>query len=192
MTTKEQYWFRRRTRSQPPVSLIHYWIFTTCFSGGGHCCFAKMSWNAKRSLFRTHLIGVLSLVFLLLCFCFSIIMTWLRWELDSRKPVTPHFPWISFYKRDEPQLSSEHLERNCPQTLRPQTATSPNNTDLSLQRVTGLENTLEIANGSIWQKGTGHPNAYHFKYIINEPEKCQEEKPLFNTTNRCGTWTNRS
>lgn len=139
-----------------------------------------MSWNAKRSLFRTHLIGVLSLVFLFAMFLFFNHHDWLPGRAGFKEnPVTYTFRGFRSTKSETNHSSLRNIwKETVPQTLRPQTATDPNNTDLSLQGVTGLENTLG-ANGSIYnEKGTGHPNAYHFKYIINEPEKCQEKSPF--------------
>ncbi|KAJ1174280.1 hypothetical protein NDU88_006102 [Pleurodeles waltl] len=44
--------------------------------------------------------------------------------------------------------------------------------------VTGLENTLST-NGSVYnEKGAGRPNKYHFKYVINEREKCKGKSPF--------------
>lgn len=145
-----------------------------------HCCFAKMTWNAKRSLFRTHLMGVLSLVFIFAMFLFFNHHDWLPGRPGFKEnPVTYTFRGFRSTKSETNHSSLRNIwKETVPQTLRPQTATNSNNTDLSPQGVTGLENTLS-ANGSNYnEKGTGHPNSYHFKYIINEPEKCQEKSPF--------------
>ncbi|NXR79696.1 B3GT2 galactosyltransferase, partial [Pycnonotus jocosus] len=145
-----------------------------------HCCLAKMTWNTKRSLFRTHLIGLVSLVFLFAMFLFFNHHDWLPGKAGFREnPMSYTIRGFRSTKSETNHSSLRNMWRDAvPQTLRPQTVTNPNNTDLSPQGVTGLENTLS-ANGSIYnEKGTGHPTSYHFKYVINEPDKCQEKTPF--------------
>lgn len=145
-----------------------------------HCCFAKMTWNTKRSLFRTHLIGLISLVFLFAMFLFFNHHDWLPGRTGFKEnPMAYTIRGFRSTKIETNHSSLRNVWKDAiPQTLRPQTVTNSNNTDLSLQGVTGLENTLS-ANGSIYsKKGTGYPTSYHFKYIINEPEKCQEKAPF--------------
>ena len=58
---------------QPPVSLIHYWIFTTCFSGGGDTAALQRWAGMPRGLcFGPILLVYFLSCFFLLCFCFSI------------------------------------------------------------------------------------------------------------------------
>lgn len=139
-----------------------------------HCCWAK------RSLLRTHLIGALSLVFLFAMFLFFHHHDWLPGRAGLKEnPVTYTFRGFRSTKSETNHSSLRNIwKETVPQTLRPQTATNSNNTDLSPQGVTGLENTLS-ANGSLYnEKGTGHSSSYHFKYLINEPDKCQEKSPF--------------
>lgn len=145
-----------------------------------HCCFAKMTWSPKRSLLRTPLTGVLSLVFLFAMFLFFNHHDWLPGRPGFKEnPVTYTFRGFRSTKSETNHSSLRTIWKEvAPQTLRPHTASNSSNTELSPQGVTGLQNTLS-ANGSIYnEKGTGHPNSYHFKYIINEPEKCQEKSPF--------------
>lgn len=174
---------KKRKKEKPRVFLASYIlldIYNMLQWRRRHCCFAKMTWNAKRSLFRTHLMGVLSLVFLFAMFLFFNHHDWLPGKAGFKEnPVTYTFRGFRSTKSETNHSSLRNIwKETVPQTLRPQTATNSNNTDLSPQGVTGLENTLS-ANGSKYnEKGTGHPNSYHFKYIINEPEKCQEKSPF--------------
>nr|AAW79038.1 GekBS192P [Gekko japonicus] len=133
-----------------------------------HCCFAKMTWNTKRTLFRTHFIGLLSLVFLFAIFLFFNHHDWLPGRAGFKENPVAYTTRGFRSARSETNHSSLRTiwKEAVPQTLRPQTITNSNNTELSPQEVTGLENTLS-ANGSTYNaRGTGHPTSYHFKYII--------------------------
>ncbi|NP_001087567.1 Beta-1,3-galactosyltransferase 2 like S homeolog [Xenopus laevis] len=143
-----------------------------------HCCFVKMTWNSKRSLFRTHLTGLVSLVFL-----FAMLLLFNHHSsLSGRTGLkeTPVTHTIRGYRatKSETNSSLRSIWKEGAQTLKPHTASNVSSTELLQQGVTGLENTLST-NGSIYsEKGSGHQNVYHYKYIINEPGKCQEKTPF--------------
>ncbi|KAK1327976.1 hypothetical protein QTO34_012398 [Cnephaeus nilssonii] len=139
-----------------------------------HCCWAK------RSLLRAPLVGALSLALLFAMFLFFNHHAWLPGRAAFKEnPVIYTFRGFRSTKSETNHSSLRNIwKETVPQTLRPQTATNSNNTDLSPPGVTGLENTLS-ANGSLSnEKGAGHPHSYHFKYLINEPAKCQEKSPF--------------
>ncbi|XP_075038757.1 beta-1,3-galactosyltransferase 2 [Mixophyes fleayi] len=144
-----------------------------------HCCLAKMTWNSKRSLFRTHLTGLLSLVFLFAMFLFFNHHNAFIGRVGIKEnPVTHTIRGFKATK-SETNSSLRNIWKDAfPQTLKPHTTSNLSNTESQQQGVTGLENTLST-NGSIYsEKGFGHQNLYHYKYIINEPEKCLEKRPF--------------
>ncbi|XP_063283439.1 beta-1,3-galactosyltransferase 2 [Pelobates fuscus] len=144
-----------------------------------HCCFAKMSWNSKRSLFRTHLTGLLSLVFLFATFLFFNHHNSFPGRIGLKEnPVTHIIRGFKTTKSETNSSLRNIWKDTIPQTLNPHTASNASNTESLQQGVTGLENTLST-NGSIYsEKGNGHQNVYHYKYVINEPEKCQYKSPF--------------
>ncbi|XP_038614354.1 beta-1,3-galactosyltransferase 2 [Tachyglossus aculeatus] len=143
-----------------------------------HCCFAKMTWNAKRSLFRTHLIGLLSLVVLFATFLFFHHHDWLPGRAGFKEnPVAYTTRGFRSTRSDanHSSLRSIWKEAAAPQTPRAQAAGGSNRSEPSAPGVTGLENTLG-ANGSLYD--AGRPGPPHFRYIINEPAKCREKSPF--------------
>ncbi|KAG8436541.1 hypothetical protein GDO86_007594 [Hymenochirus boettgeri] len=144
-----------------------------------HCCFVKMSWNSKRSLFRTHLTGLLSLVFLFAMFLFFNHHNSLSGRIGVKEnPVTYTIRGYRAIKSDTNSSLRSIWKEGIHQTLKPHTAFNESGTELLQQVVTGLENTLST-NGSIYSgKGIGRQNVYHYKYLINEPEKCQDKTPF--------------
>ncbi|XP_043941257.1 beta-1,3-galactosyltransferase 2 [Protopterus annectens] len=144
-----------------------------------HCCLVKITWNGKRSLFRTHLIGLFSLVFLFAMFLLFNHHDWLPGRAGFREnPVAYTVQGLRSPKSETNHSSLRNIWKELPlQTIKPQNSNS-NNTELSPQGVTGLENTLR-ANGSIQNdKGTGYPIQHHYQYIINEPDKCKDKNPF--------------
>ncbi|KAM4023470.1 LOW QUALITY PROTEIN: beta-1,3-galactosyltransferase 2 [Anomaloglossus baeobatrachus] len=143
-----------------------------------HCCLAKMTWNSKRSLFRTHLTGLLSLVFLFAMFLFFSHHNSFTGRVGMKEnPVTHAIRGFKATKSENSSSLRNIWKETLPQTLRPHTSVNLSNAE-SNQGVTGLENTLST-NGSIYnEKGLGRHNLYHYKYIINEPEKCQGKTPF--------------
>ncbi|NP_001088013.1 uncharacterized protein LOC494704 [Xenopus laevis] len=144
-----------------------------------HCCFVKMTWNSKRSLFRTHLTGLVSLVFLFAMLLFFNHHSSLSGRTGLKEnPVTHTIRGYRATKSDTNSSLRSMWKDGVHQTLKPHTASNVSSMELIQQGVTGLENTLST-NGSIYsEKGSGHQNVYHYKYIINEPGKCQEKTPF--------------
>ncbi|KAM4721658.1 beta-1,3-galactosyltransferase 2 [Rhinophrynus dorsalis] len=142
-----------------------------------HCCFVKMTWNSKRSLFRTHLTGLLSLVFLFAMFLFFNHHNSLSGRIGLKEnPVTHTIRGFRATKSETNSSLRSIWKEAVSHTFKPQAPSNGSNAELLQQGVTGLENTLST-NGSIYsEKGTGHQNVYHYKYILNEPDKCQEKK----------------
>ncbi|XP_006002998.1 beta-1,3-galactosyltransferase 2 [Latimeria chalumnae] len=144
-----------------------------------HCCLIKMTWNVKRSLFRTHIIGLLSLIFLFAMFLFFNHYDWLPVRAGIREnPVTYTMRGFRSPRSENNQSSLRNVWKDTAPP-RPQTAINSSDTEEVLpQEVTGLQNTLS-ANESLYnEKGTKHFSSHHYQYIINEPDKCQENTPF--------------
>ncbi|MBN3293765.1 B3GT2 galactosyltransferase, partial [Polypterus senegalus] len=146
-----------------------------------HCSPIKMMWNAKRSLFRTPILGLLFLVGLFGILLLFNHQDWLPGRSGPREnPVTYTVRGFRAPKSETNQSSLRSMWKDVlPAAARPQSALNSSHTALTQQGVTGLENTLS-ANITLYsEKGTGwhiHPQPYH--YIINEPDKCQGNSPF--------------
>lgn len=139
-----------------------------------HCCWAK------RSLLRAPLVGALSLASLLAMFLLFSPHDWLPGRAGLKEnPVVYTFRGFRSPKSEANHSALRGLWRDAgPPTPRPQAAANASDSDPAPQGVTGLENTLS-ANGSLYSEGgAGHPPSHRFRYLINEPAKCQGRSPF--------------
>ncbi|XP_066548192.1 beta-1,3-galactosyltransferase 2 [Amia ocellicauda] len=146
-----------------------------------HCCLTKMTWNVKRSLFRTHIVGLLSLVFLFGIFLFFNHQDWLPGRAGLREnPVAYTVRGFRSPKGDTNQSSLRGLwKETLPAPPKPQVTLNSSHAEQVLQGVTGLENSMSANNSLYRERGAGgHPNAQPYRYIINEPDKCKDSSPF--------------
>ncbi|KAK6484136.1 beta-1,3-galactosyltransferase 2 [Huso huso] len=146
-----------------------------------HCCRLKMTWNAKRSFFRTHIIGLLSLVFLFAIFLLFNHQDWLPGRAGLREnPVAYTVRGFRSTKNETNQSSLRSIWKEAlPAVPKTQAALNSSHLELSLQGVTGLENTLSANNSLYSEKGTGgNGSPQPYRYIINQPDKCQGNSPF--------------
>uniref|UniRef100_A0A3Q2QPT2 Hexosyltransferase n=1 Tax=Fundulus heteroclitus TaxID=8078 RepID=A0A3Q2QPT2_FUNHE len=128
-----------------------------------HCCPIKMTWTIKRSLFRTHVAGLLSLALLLTFLLFFSHQEWLPGRSGPRDNP------LAYTIRG---LRSPKGEANQSSSLR------------SLWKEAGYGGPKPLLNLSSQQaEGTaaepgGKLSAQPYRYILNEPFKCRDRMPF--------------
>ncbi|KAJ8357234.1 hypothetical protein SKAU_G00200280 [Synaphobranchus kaupii] len=143
-----------------------------------HCCPIKMPWNVKRSLFRTHALGLFSLVSLAGVFLFVCRQDWLPGRRDN--PVAYTVRGFRSPRGETNQSSPRGPWREAlPAPPKPGANLSSNQAEESVQEVTGLENSLS-ANSSLYREkgGGGQPLTRPYRYIINQPDVCRDTNPF--------------
>ncbi|KAG5850633.1 beta-1,3-galactosyltransferase 2 [Anguilla rostrata] len=152
-----------------------------------HCCLIKMTWNVKRSLFRTHMAGLLSLAFLFAVFLFCSHQDWLPSRTGLREnPVAYTVRGFRSAKGETNQSTIRNIWKEVLHSAsKPQTNSSSNpkpthsSKEVSLQGVTGLENSLSTNNSLYLEMGVnGQPVPQPYRYLINEPHICQNSSPF--------------
>ncbi|XP_072919612.1 beta-1,3-galactosyltransferase 2-like [Hemitrygon akajei] len=144
-----------------------------------YCCLMKITWNVKRSLFRTHIIALLCLVFLLALFLLINQHDWVTsktWSKESGYSVSHTMRGFRSPKSTANQSTMRSIWKEPSQVQRIHSANA--STELSLPDINGLGDILN-ANGTTYsEKRTGYNPHHHYKYIINEPNKCEGQSPF--------------
>ncbi|KPP77872.1 beta-1,3-galactosyltransferase 2-like [Scleropages formosus] len=146
-----------------------------------HCCLIKMTWNVKRSLFRSHAAGFLSLVSLVGILFFCGHHDWLPGRVGRREnPITYTVRGFRSQKSETNHSTLRSIWKEAlPVPPKPPVNASAYQAEVSLQGVTGLENSLSANNSVNGENGVGGQLiAKPFRYIINEPDKCQDRRPF--------------
>ncbi|XP_036409725.1 beta-1,3-galactosyltransferase 2 [Megalops cyprinoides] len=144
-----------------------------------HCCLIKMPYSAKRSLFRSHALGLLSLASLAGLFLFVCRQDWLPGRKDS--PVAYAARGLRPPRGETNQSSPRGAWREpLPLAPKPGANLSSDQAEPSLQGAVGLENSLS-ANATLYggkRAVGGLPAAKPYRYVINEPDKCRSADPF--------------
>ncbi|XP_028818115.1 beta-1,3-galactosyltransferase 2 [Denticeps clupeoides] len=145
-----------------------------------HCCLAKMPWNVKRSLFRTHMMGLVSLASLSATLLFLCHQDWLLGHAGLRdNPVS--YTIRGFRSRNEGNQSSlRNLWRVTAYTAaKAQANSSSHQDDSSMPEDSGLQNSLSTNSSLHREMGVGgRLAAQPYGYVLNEPHKCRESNPF--------------
>ncbi|MEQ2207116.1 Beta-1,3-galactosyltransferase 2, partial [Xenoophorus captivus] len=161
-----------------------------------HCCPIKMTWTIKRSLFRTHVAGLLSLALLFTFFLFFSHQEWLPGRSGPRdNPLAYTIRGLRSPKGEANQssslrslwketgygapkpllnLSSQHAEG---------TAAEPGGVGGagggSRMGVLGLGDSMSSNNSLQKEMDVGEKlSAQPYRYILNEPFKCRDSMPF--------------
>ncbi|XP_067892600.1 beta-1,3-galactosyltransferase 2-like [Heterodontus francisci] len=144
-----------------------------------YCCLMKMTWNVKRSLLRTHIIALICLVFLFAMFLFINQHDWVTsktWSRETGYSVSHTMRGFRSPKSTTNQSIMRNIWKEAAQVQKIHTVNS--STALSPPDVTGLGDVLN-ANGTMYsEKRTGYISHHQYKYIINEPNKCEGQSPF--------------
>ncbi|XP_038650811.1 beta-1,3-galactosyltransferase 2-like [Scyliorhinus canicula] len=144
-----------------------------------YCCLMKMTWNVKRFLFRTHIIALICLVFLFAMFLFINQHDWVTsktWSRETGYSVSHTMRGFRSPKSTTNQSIMRNIWKEAAQVSKIHTVNS--STALSPPDVTGLGDVLN-ANGTMYsEKRTGYIPHHQYKYIINEPTKCEGQNPF--------------
>ncbi|XP_078075468.1 beta-1,3-galactosyltransferase 2-like [Mustelus asterias] len=144
-----------------------------------YCCLMKMTWNVKRSLFRTHIIALICFVFLFAMFLFIKQHDWVTsktWSRETGYSVSHTMRGFRSPKSTNNQSTTRNIWKEAAQVYKVHTVNS--STALSPPDVTGLGDVLN-ANGTMYsKKRTGYIPHHQYKYIINEPNKCEGQTPF--------------
>ncbi|KAG9266812.1 beta-1,3-galactosyltransferase 2 [Astyanax mexicanus] len=152
-----------------------------------HCCPIKMTWNVKRSLFRTHVVGLLSLALLFTIFLFFSHQDWLSSRPGFREnPVAYTIRGLRPLKeRTEGNQSSLRSLLREPVFFahKPSMNFSSHQAETAAQGMVGLEISLSTNNtntNSLHQEmGVGGQLvAQPYRYKLNEPYKCRDSSPF--------------
>ncbi|XP_066504041.1 beta-1,3-galactosyltransferase 2 [Hoplias malabaricus] len=152
-----------------------------------HCCPIKMTWNVKRSLFRTHVVGLLSLALLFTIFLFFSHQDWLSGRSSFREnPVAYTMRGLRPLKeRAEGNQSSLRSLLREPIYFphKPLVNISAHQGEIVAQGMVGLEISLSANNtntNSLHQEmGVGGQLAAQpYRYVLNEPYKCTDSSPF--------------
>ncbi|XP_055021187.1 LOW QUALITY PROTEIN: beta-1,3-galactosyltransferase 2 [Boleophthalmus pectinirostris] len=148
-----------------------------------HCCPVKMTWTFKRSLFRTHVAGLLSLALLFTLFLFFSHQDWLPGRNGPREnPLAYTIRGFRNPKVDSSQNSRlRSLFKDANAAAKPllNLSTQQAETGGNSGRVTGLGDAMS-ANNSLQKEMdvTGKLSAQPYRYILNEPLKCKDSAPF--------------
>ncbi|XP_041913062.1 beta-1,3-galactosyltransferase 2 [Alosa sapidissima] len=151
-----------------------------------HCCLAKMTWSCKRSLFRTHVVGLLSLASLSATVLFLSQQDWLPGHAGLRdNPVayTVQQQHASGFTRPRSDANLSALRSiwrwetgyaappKPPANLSSHPAAEP----LPLAAELSLEDSLSTNSSLQGEMGVGgRLAAQPYRYILNEPHKCRD------------------
>ncbi|XP_072516474.1 beta-1,3-galactosyltransferase 2 [Salminus brasiliensis] len=152
-----------------------------------HCCPIKMTWNVKRSLFRTHVMGLLSLALLFTIFLFFSHQDWLSSRSGFREnPVAYTMRGLRPLKeRAEGNQSSLRSLLREPVYFAPKAPVnfSSHQAEAAAQGMVGLEISLSANNTNTnslhREMGVGGQLvAQPYRYKLNEPYKCRDSSPF--------------
>ncbi|KAK7888860.1 hypothetical protein WMY93_024420 [Mugilogobius chulae] len=143
-----------------------------------------MTWTFKRSLFRTHVAGLLSLALLFTLFLFFSHQDWLPGRNGPREnPLAYTIRGFRSPKVDTNQNSSlRSLLKDANAAAKPLlnlSSQQADNTGGNSGRVMGLGDAMS-ANNSLQKEMdvTGKLSAQPYRYILNEPLKCKDSTPF--------------
>ncbi|KAL7866633.1 hypothetical protein AOLI_G00144470 [Acnodon oligacanthus] len=153
-----------------------------------HCCPIKMTWNVKRSLFRTHVVGLLSLALLFTIFLFFSHQDWLSSRPGFREnPVAYTMRGLRPLKeRAEGNQSSLRSLLREPIYFPPKPPVNFSSHQAeagAAQGMVGLEISLSANNTNTnslhREMGVGGQLAAQpYRYVLNEPYKCRDSSPF--------------
>lgn len=110
----------------------------------------------------------------------------------KREPCDLHFPRIPFYeKRDQPQLSAEHLERNGPANAEASSCHQPQRHRPVAARSDGAGEHAQCQREPLQRQGHRTPTCSPLQ--VSHQRACQVpgEEPVPSPANRCGAGANR-
>ncbi|XP_038858792.1 beta-1,3-galactosyltransferase 2-like [Salvelinus namaycush] len=152
-----------------------------------HYCPIKMTWTVKRSLFRTHVAGLLSLALLFTLFLFFSHQDWLPGRTGPRDNP------LAYTVRGFRTARAEANQSLSLRSLWKETGYVPPKPHLNISSqqaeggggggammgVTGLENSMSANNSLQQEMGVGgRLNAQPYRYILNQPFKCRDRTPF--------------
>lgn len=147
-----------------------------------YCCPVKMTWTVKRSLFRTHVAGLLSLALLFTIFVFFSHQDWLPGRNGPRDgPLSYTVRGLRSPKGDSSQNSSlRSLGYVAPKPLLNLSTQQGDVGSLgNSARAMGLGDAMSANNSLQKEMGVGGKlSAQPYPYILNEPFKCKEYTPF--------------
>ncbi|MEQ2293388.1 Beta-1,3-galactosyltransferase 2 [Ameca splendens] len=161
-----------------------------------HCCPIKMTWTIKRSLFRTHVAGLLSLALLFTFFLFFSHQEWLPGRSGPRdNPLAYTIRGLRSPKGEANQSSSlrslwKETGYGAPKPLlnlssqqAEGTAAEPGGVGGagggSRMGVLGLGDSMSSNNSLQKEMDVGEKlSAQPYRYILNEPFKCRDSMPF--------------
>ncbi|XP_076880704.1 beta-1,3-galactosyltransferase 2 [Brachyhypopomus gauderio] len=152
-----------------------------------HCCPIKMTWNVKRSLFRTHVVGLLLLAFLFTIFLFFSHQDWLPGRLGVREnPVAYTMRGLRPLKEraEGNQSSLRSLWKEAAYAVaKPPVNFSSHQSEVAGQSMVGLDSPLNANNTNTnslhREMGVGGQQAPQpYRYVLNEPYKCRDSSPF--------------
>ncbi|KAK1805734.1 hypothetical protein P4O66_001998 [Electrophorus voltai] len=142
-----------------------------------------MTWNIKRSLFRTHVVGLLSLALLFTIFLFFSHQDWLPGRLGVREnPVAYTMRGLRPVKErvEGNQSSLRGLWKDTAYAAaKPPVNFSSHQSEVSSQGMVGLDSSLSANNTNTnslhREMGVGGQLAPQpYRYVLNEPYKCRD------------------
>ncbi|KAM6962792.1 beta-1,3-galactosyltransferase 2 [Aplochiton taeniatus] len=153
-----------------------------------HCCPIKMTWTMKRSLFRTHVAGLLSLALLFTIFLFFSHQDWLSGRSLRENPLAYTIRGFRSPKAEANQSTSlrslwkeaGHVPPKPQLNLSSQQVEGAGGAgrgaDLGAM---GLEDSMSTNNSLQREMAVGgRLNAQPYHYILNEPFKCRDSVPF--------------
>ncbi|XP_062308628.1 beta-1,3-galactosyltransferase 2 [Osmerus eperlanus] len=147
-----------------------------------HCCPIKMTWTVKRSLFRTHVAGLLSLALLFTLFLFFSHQDWLPGRAGPRdNPLTYTVRGLRSPRAEANQSASlRSLWRDPGYVVpKPLLNLSSQQAEAAGGGEMGLENSMSANNSLQREMGVGgRLKARPYRYILNEPLKCRDGPPF--------------
>ncbi|XP_012695089.1 beta-1,3-galactosyltransferase 2 [Clupea harengus] len=147
-----------------------------------HCCLAKMTWSCKRSLFRIHVVWLLSLALLSAAMLFFSQQDWLPGHTGLRENPVAYTMQHGFRPRSEGNQSSlRSLWKETGYALpKPQANLSSHQAEPPPPAAElSLEDSLSTNSSLQGEMGVGGKLAAQpYRYILNEPHKCRESSPF--------------
>uniref|UniRef100_A0A3P8TE37 Hexosyltransferase n=1 Tax=Amphiprion percula TaxID=161767 RepID=A0A3P8TE37_AMPPE len=141
-----------------------------------HCCPIKMTWTVKRSLFRTHVTGLLSLALLFTLFLFFSHQDWLPGRSGPRENP------LAYAVRGFRTPKGESNQSSSLRSLWREAGYVPPKPLLNLSSQTGvmgLGDSMSTNNSLQKEMGVGGKlSAQPYRYILNEPFKCRDSTPF--------------
>ncbi|XP_030640411.1 beta-1,3-galactosyltransferase 2 [Chanos chanos] len=146
-----------------------------------HCSLIKMTWNVKRSLFRTHVTGLLSLVsiFGLFLYFSSRLHCWAGFR-ENPLAYTVRGPRPAKPDANGNQSSLRGLWKEAVYVPpKPPVNLSSHQAEPSVAVVTEMENPPSANHSLHREMGVGGQLAPQpYRYLLNEPDKCRDSSPF--------------